>query len=64
MESYNEKPTPDWLRQAESTTAKDKREQPWRKVFPNIAPIDLATKEPEYIVLTLENNVQENGRSP
>ena len=33
-------------------------------MFPDTMPIDLATRDPEYIILTLENSVQENGRSP
>ena len=56
--------TPAWLERTKSATAKDQRIQPWKKMFPNTAPIDLATTEPEYIILTLDNNVQENGRSP
>ena len=55
---------PSWVKQAKGIAAKDKRDQPWKKMFPNTAPIDLATEEPEYIILTLENNVQENGRAP
>ena len=55
---------PNWLKQAKGSATKDRRDQPWKKLFPNTAPIDLATEEPEYIVLTLENNVQENGRAP
>ena len=56
--------SPNWLKQANVIAAKDTRDRPWKKMFPNTAPIDLATEEPEYIILTLENNVQENGRAP
>lgn len=56
--------SPAWLRKAEAAAQADQRKQPWKKYFPNATPIDLETNEPELVILTLENQVQKNGKSP
>ena len=53
-----------WLNQATAADENDQRAQPWKAHVKDTLPINVPTKEAEYIVLTLENNVQHNGKNP
>jgi hypothetical protein len=53
-----------WVTTARQQLANDARAQPWKRVLSEMIPELEDTKKPNYIVITLENNVQENGRSP
>ncbi|MCJ1347521.1 hypothetical protein MMC31_005746 [Peltigera leucophlebia] len=53
-----------WLNRATAADEKDQRAQPWKAHVKDTLPINVPTKEAEYIVLTLENNVQHNGKNP
>jgi len=57
-------PKPIWLQQAEARASQDKRQQPWKRLFPQTISIDIEGEEPEMVILTLENRVQQNGKSP
>lgn len=53
-----------WLNRATTADENDQRAQPWKAHVKDTLPINVSTKEAEYIVLTLENNVQHNGKNP
>jgi hypothetical protein len=55
---------PAWLQNAEVAAKTDLRKQPWKRLFPETIPIDLENDDPELVIVTLENQVQKNGKSP
>lgn len=63
-EQANASASATWLNRATTADENDQRAQPWKAHVKDTLPINVPTKEAEYIVLTLENNVQHNGKNP